>query len=82
MVNTDVSTVMLYKNSTIATAKLINDTAICSACESDEELSNEASQKNMSLALPDDITETQEEQFLALLSHYLLMAQMTEVIHQ
>ena len=69
--NTDVSEVTLYKNSTLAKAELIDHTAICSALGENEELPTaETLEKEIMLSFPDDITETQKEQFLALLSHY------------
>ena len=71
VVNTDVSPVTLYKNSKIATAELINDSAICTTSEQGEgSVRSDHLAANVPLTLPDDIATTQKEQFLALLSHY------------
>jgi len=69
--NTDVSHVILYKNSKIAVAELVNNSAICTASKQGEEpLRSDNSAKAVPTAFPDDVTVTQKEQFLALLSHY------------
>ena len=71
VVNTDVFAVTLYKNSTLAKAELIDQVAICSTLEGNEELpTTEESIKELTLSLPEDISETQKKQFLALLSQY------------
>ena len=71
MVNTDVSPVTLYKNSTLAKAELIDQEAICSTLEENGDiLTMERPDKELSLSLPEDISESQKNQFLALLSQY------------
>ena len=71
IVNIDVSPVTLYRNSKIATAELITDSAICNTCEQGEvSASGSYLAKDIPLTLPDDVTAAQKEQFLALLSHY------------
>ena len=71
VVNTDVSPVTLYKNSTLAKAELINQEAICSTLEENEDiLTMERPDKELPLSIPEDISETQKNQFLALFSQY------------
>ena len=68
VINTDVSAVTLYKNSKV---KLIDQAAICSTLEGNEELPiTEAPDKELTLSLPEGIKEIQKKQFLALLSQY------------
>ena len=71
VVNTDVSPVTLYKNSTLAKAELIDQEAICSKLEENEDiLTMKKPDKELPLYLPEDISETQKNQFLAILSQY------------
>ena len=71
VVNTDVSAVTLYKNSTLAKAELIDQAAICSTLAGNGEVPTmEEPDKELTLFLPEDISETQKKQFLALLSQY------------
>ena len=73
-VNLDPLPVTLHKNTKIANAELIREEAICSACEKElprnEELAMEELTINLHNPLPSDVTETQKEQFLALMSQY------------
>ena len=69
MVNLDTVPVTLYNNTKIATAELISDEAICSTSES-EQLTTDLELDILLHPLPHDITESQKEQFLALMSHY------------
>ena len=69
VVNNDVSPVTLYKNSTLAKAELIDQGAICSTLEENEDiLTMKKPDKELPLSLPEDISETQKNQFIALLS--------------
>jgi len=71
VVNTDVSPIILYQNSTLAKAELIDQEAICSTLEENEEvLTTEQLDKGLTISLPEDISEAQKKQFLALLSQY------------
>ena len=74
VVNTGLTPTTLYKNSRIATAEQINESIICQAVEGEEQTFTEGVHENHELVLkqplPDDITETQREQFIALLSYY------------
>ena len=74
VVNTGLTPTTLYKNSRIATAEQINESIICQAVEGEEQTFTEGIHENHELVLkqplPDDITETQREQFIALLSYY------------
>ena len=69
IVNLDTVPVTLYKKIKIVTAELINDEAICSTSES-EQLTTDLELDILLHPLPHDITESQKEQFLALMSHY------------
>ena len=68
VVNTDVSAVTLYKNSTLAKAELIDQAEICITEGNAELPTMEGPDKELTLTLPEDISETQKKQFLALLS--------------
>jgi len=67
LVNLDLFPATVHKNTKIATAKLITDETICTAHES-EPLITESDV--LLHPLPPHITESQKEQFLALMSHY------------
>ena len=71
VVNLDPLPVTLHKNTKIANVKLIREEATCSACEKElprnEELAMEELTINLQNPLPGDVTETQKEQFLAIL---------------
>ena len=69
IVNLDTMPVTLYKNTKIATAKLIGDEVICSTPES-EQSTTDLELDILLHPLPKDITESQKEQFLTLMSHY------------
>jgi len=65
--------VTLHKNTKVANAELIREEAICSTCEKEEPSEKEMSEEGLTInlqPLPSDITETQKEQFLALMSQY------------
>lgn len=65
--NLDPLPVTVYKYTKVATAKLITDEVVCSTCEREQP----STELDMLLhPLPHDITESQKEQFLALMSHY------------
>ena len=67
IVNLDPFPVTVHKNTKIATAELITDEAICIAHESEPPIT----ESDVFLhPLPPHITESQKEQFLALMSHY------------
>ena len=74
VVNLDPLPVTLHKYTKIANAELIREEAICSACEKEiprnEELAMEELTINLQNPLPSNVTETQKEQFLALMSQY------------
>ena len=74
VVNLDPLPVTLHKNTKIANAELIREEAICSAREKElprnKELAMEELTINLQNPLPSDVTETQKEQFLALMSQY------------
>ena len=67
LVNLDPSPVTVYKNTKIATAELITDKAVCSTCEGEQPSADHDVQLH---PIPHDITKSQKEQFLALMSHY------------
>ena len=69
IVNLDTVPVTLCKNTKIVTVELISDEAICSTSES-EQSTTDLELDILLHPLPHDITETQKEQFLALMSHY------------
>ena len=69
IVNLDTVQVTLYKNTKIATVELISDEAICSTSES-EQSTTDLELDILLRPLPHDITESQKEQFPALMSHY------------
>ena len=55
----------------MAKAELIDQEAICSTLEENEEvLTMEQLDKGLTISLPEDISEAQKKQFLALLSQY------------
>ena len=66
----DVSPITLYQNSTLAKAELIDQEAMCSTLEENEVLTTEQLDKGLTISLPEDISEAQKKQFLALLSQY------------
>ena len=72
-VNLDPLPVTLHKNKKVANAELIREEAICSTGEKEEPSKKEMSEEGLIInlqTLPSDITETQKEQFLALMSEY------------
>ena len=74
VVNTSLAPTTLYKNSRIATAEQLNESSICQAVESEKLTPTEEIHSDYELVLeqpfPDDITEAEREQFMALLSYY------------
>ena len=73
IINTDLTPVTLYKNIKIATAEPINDLSICAAASGNDTQQRQGeptTQITLSHTLPNDITQAQEDKFLALLSHY------------
>ena len=71
IVNTALSPTTLYKNSKIATAEHINDLEVCTTRENGS-TSDDTELNDLLLThpLPDDITDAQKQQFLALCSLY------------
>ena len=69
IVNLDTVPITLYENTKITTAELISDEAICSTSKS-EQSTTDLELDILLHPLPHDITESQKEQFLALMSHY------------
>ena len=73
IINTDLIPVTLYKNMKIARTESINDLSICAAASKSDIQQKQSKQKiqiTLSHTLPNDITQVQEDKFLALLSHY------------
>ena len=64
----------MYSNSKVAIAEKINEFTICSVVEGEELTSTEGIPHKYELLLaqplPEDTTEAQKEQFMALFSHY------------
>ena len=69
IVNVDPLPVTIHRNTKIATAELITEEVICSTSER-EQAPTYTELEVLLHPLPHDITESQKEQFLALLSHY------------
>ena len=71
VMNTSLTPTTLYKNSKIATTKHINEHTICTAREDGTPLTDDVHNDLLTAhPLPDDITEAQRKQFLALCSLY------------
>ena len=74
VVNKSLMPITLYSNSKVAIAKQINEFTICSAVEGEELTSTEGIPHKCELLLaqplPEDTTEAQKEQFMALFLHY------------
>ena len=74
VVNTSLTLITLYSNRKVAIAEQINEFTICSAVEGEELTSTEGITHKCELLLaqplPEDTTEAQKEQFMALFSHY------------
>ena len=74
VINISLTSITLYSNSKVGIAEQINVFTICSAVEGEELTSTEGIPHKCELLLaqplPEDITEAQKEQFMALFSHY------------
>ena len=74
VVNTGLTPATLYRKSRIAIAELINDSNICTTTRSEDCTPSQGPLHNNELPLahplPDDITNTEKDQFIALFSHY------------
>ena len=70
VVNTNLTPVTLHKDSRVALAEGLNETAICNTTLSDQVKSGNVHDIELAEPLPDDITNAEREQFLAFLSYY------------
>ena len=70
VVNTNLIPVTLHKNSRVAIAEHINETAICNTTISDQTQSENVHEIELAEPLPSDISDAERSQFLAFLSYY------------